>query len=405
MVICKLNMALSAGDGSAATRSTARQRRQRSVTELKGDVLSLVRRTRHAIPSDSNSALYETHYRRFHDICSAWVVTIFASAENTPSASSPLMTTAVKQQQQKAQALADQLAELMQFVTYQQQRRGAGENREFVGVIVRSIGATTEIQRRRRKRKLSTAMQAISSMSAAPTTIEDANSDAARSRVEELFGVWLLHSSGVLRLEDVLLGVASSGATEPWGWLVAPVHFLLARTTQQLQLSSLPVPSTTHGVVEAVLLYVIRLAFTDPKSARAPFSSDDRSQGYTTSHASEQAAMQVLDELCFFTRVGFSIPTLRLVTQILSKRATMQDQQQPEPSASSFGRLVITRDRVTAFLQPQIEKLASPYSFVQAAYTHDELEEIFSAYESCLSTFTLVQVSFVQWKLWTSATV
>lgn len=115
--------------------------------------------------------------------------------------------------------------------------------------------------------------------------------------------------------------------------------------------------------------------------------------------------MQVLEELCFFTRAGFSIPTLGLVTQILSKRATMQDQQQSGPSTSGFGCLVIARDRVVAFLQPQIEKLASPYSFVQAAYTHDELEEIFSAYESCLSTFAFVQVRFVQWKLWTRAIV
>lgn len=381
---------------AAAERSSARHR-QRSVAELKGDVLSLIRRTRSSLPSDCDGTLYATHHQAFHGVCSSWVVTICASADSARSASSS-STTATEKQQQAARAVSDQLATLTQFVTYRQQHQGFDENRELVGVIVRSISATTEIQRRRRKRKLPTAL-AVSSLAAAVNGDSGAGTTEALSRVAELVGVWLLHSSGLLRLEDVLLGVASSSPAEPYEWLTVPVHLLLDHTAQKLHLPSLRLPSSTHNVVEALLLYIIRLAFTDSRSTNAPFTSDapissrGRKQGFPASHVSDQAAMRALQELCFFTRNGFSIPTLRLVTQILSKRATLLDQQQQQSVTNSgFGRLAVARDRVEAFLQPQIEKLASPYSLMQAAYTHDELEEIFSAYQSCLSTSTFVQV-------------
>lgn len=371
--------------------------RKRSVTELKRDVLSLVRDTCRSQSSGSESRL-DAKYECFHGACRAWLPTMLhphGGDNSSADGSDDRLTLVPKKEKQQAQLMWSQLNALTDFVMHHRERQ------KLVGVVAQSIQATQIIARRRRKRKLPTAA-AVGG--AAPS--EDLHC------VVEFVTVWMLHTSGILRLEDVLQSVASSGATSTsaYDWMTAPVRYLLSSKAVYLPLASSPLASTqllaatTHDLVEHVMTYVIRLAFAD--SVKIPFGGGEAHSTRTGQHLSDarrKVAVRVLEELSSFTSAAFSLPSLCLVTQILaSKSAFHKPQQRPNPRSgadgdrcedgSRFGRMSISKDRVIAFLQPQISKFVSPYSKAQGAYTHEELNQIFSAYQSCLPTSAFVQV-------------
>lgn len=339
------------------------------------------------------------HIERLHFACSAWLLSSLSgtSAAAIDSSNDTRPTSSVLPRLQQLQGLEPPhdsglwscLSTVLQWAG--NRRR---ESRALVDAVVQ-IGAT------RRRRRPTTA----------PTDTEAACASAA-----ECVSTWLLHASGLLRLEHVVLGIAASDPATAWQWLATPMDFLLSRASRRLPtatrddsiesvvgLAVVAGAPTTHEMVETMLVYVIRLAFaanTGPMVVGSVTRRNDEAARSGVGSGDQQAvrsslwmARRVLEELCLFTNAGFSLPALRLVTQILATRTAPSDSAgDSRANHSSTGRFVVSRDRIAAFLQPQLSALVALHARVYDAFSYDELAQIFAAYQTCLPASVLVQV-------------
>lgn len=359
---------------SATAAAAGVRPRARSATELQQNVLALVRSTRsRVLATDQLTA----HYESLRVACVAWLdgnIVVQATHSNSAApqhAQNPF---------NHGRDVSKLLRELAQYV--------GNERRALVAAVVHSIHTTAHVMRVKRRKRRLPATIALAATAAHASNNDNTAAGGALRRVAELLCAWLLHSAGLLRLEDVLLGVAASTATndndsDAWTWLTAPVHTLLAQPAQRLLLpatdasSATTATTTTHAIVECVLLYLIRLAFPDASDS-SPSSS-----------AAERAATDALDALCAFTSASFSVPALQCVTQLLTARtaATLDTS-----SRRRYGPMAIACDRVAEFLQPQLARLVAPASSAHTRFRPDELQRILQAYEACLRASARVQI-------------
>ncbi|KAF1315102.1 hypothetical protein FI667_g16248, partial [Globisporangium splendens] len=386
--------------GHAGAHGAGASSAKRSLAELKRDVLALVQDTFEAsrASSDGSEACVDACYACFQSACRAWIETCALAPPRQHKSEENDAVVMMQQQQEELMR-----SRLRAVVDLMMRHHNARERRKLVTAVVRSIVATQTIAQRKRKRKLpSTSADSLTD------TVATACTEDVQNSVAELIAVWSLHTLGLLRLEDVLIEAASSCQSSTfcvYDWMAAPAHFLLLRPAIVISLLGTPemaLAATTRDLVEHVLSYVIWLAFAD--SADPTFLGNDTNRRSQSDAIKRKAVMRVLESLTSFSSATFSIPALCILTQLIAAKSAVKILATDRPprnavsasrdgSGGNFGEdSIISRDRVIAFLQPQLAALLAPSSMAHSACTTDELARIFSAYQACLPTSAFVQI-------------